>query len=125
MDTRKRNVIIGVGVAVLVVVVALVALTVSGGSDKDSDQDKATSSTESAATAASDATSKDAGAMRASGDGTADNQVDASEVFGGSSNAAAGKSADGALDLRRQCPERERLRLWFRFGQPVGRRELG
>ena len=46
--------IIGVGVAVLVVVVVLVALAVSGGSDKGSSQDKATSTTESAATAASD-----------------------------------------------------------------------
>lgn len=53
------------------------------------------SSTESAATAASDATSKDAGAMRASGDGIADNQVDTPEVFGDFSNAAADKSADG------------------------------
>lgn len=96
MDTRKRNVIIGVAVAVLVIVVVLVALAVSGGPDKDLGQDKVTLNTESAATAASDAASKDAGAMRASGDGTADNQVDASEVFGDSSDAAAGKSAGGA-----------------------------
>ena len=105
MDTRKRNVLIGVGAAILVVVVILVVLMVSGGST----QDKAASKTDSAVAAASDASSKDVGVMHASGDGTADNEVDASEVYGDSPDAATGES--------------ERKRLWLHFGQPAGQLE--
>ena len=54
MDTRKRNVLIGVGAAILVVVVILVVLMVSGGSS----QDEAASKTDSAVAAASDSSSK-------------------------------------------------------------------
>lgn len=92
MDTRKRNVLIGVCAAILVVVVILAVLMVSGGSS----QDEAASKTDSAVAAASDASSNDVGAMRASGDGTADNEVDASEVYGDSPDAAMGTSAGGA-----------------------------
>lgn len=38
---------------------------------------------------------KDVGVMHASGDGTADNEVDASEVYGDSPDAATGTSAGG------------------------------
>lgn len=78
MDTRKRNVLIGVGAAILVVVVILVVLMVSGGSS----QDEAASKTDSAVAAASDSSSKDVGVMHASGDSTADNEVDASRCTG-------------------------------------------
>ena len=92
MDTRKRNVLIGVGAAILVVVVILVVLMVSGGSS----QDEAASKTDSAVAIAADASSKDAGVMHASGDGTADNEVDASEVYGDSPDAATGEPSAGA-----------------------------
>ena len=92
MDTRKRNVLIGVGAAILVVVVILVVLMVSGGSS----QDEAAAKTDSAVAIASDASSKDVGAMHASGDGTADNEVDASEVYGDSPDAATGEPSAGA-----------------------------
>lgn len=64
---------------------------VSGGSS----QDEAASKTDSAVAIASDASSKDVGAMHASGDGTADNEVDASEVYGDSPDAATGESSAG------------------------------
>ena len=83
MDTRKRNLLIGLGTSILVVVAALVVLMALGGSN----QDKAASS--SAATAASDAASASAGTLHSSGDGTADNQVDAFEVYGDSADGAA------------------------------------
>lgn len=64
---------------------------VSGGSS----QDEAASKTDSAAAVASDASFKDVGVMHASGDDTADNEVDASEVYGDFPDAATGKpSAD-------------------------------
>ena len=91
MDTRKRNVLIGVGAAILVVVVILVVLMVSGGSS----QDEAASKTDSAVAAASDSSSKDVGVMHASCDGTADNEVDASEVYGDSPDAATGEPSAG------------------------------
>ena len=91
MDTRKRNVLIGVGSAILVVVVILAVLMVSGASS----QDEAASKTDSAVAAASDASSKDVGVMHASGDGTADNEVDASEVYGDSPDAATGDPSAG------------------------------
>ena len=69
----------------------LVVLMVSGGSS----QDEAASKTDSAVAIASDASSKDVGAMHASGDGTADNEVDASEVYGDSPDAATGESSAG------------------------------
>ena len=88
MDTRKRNLLIGLGASVLVVVAALVVLMALGGSN----QDEAASS--SAATAASGAVSADAGALHSSGDGTADNQVDAFEVYGDSADDAAVSGGD-------------------------------
>ena len=91
MDTRKRNVLIGAGAAILVVVAILVVLMVSGGSS----QDEAAAKTDSAVAIASDASSKDVGVMHASGDGTADNEVDASEVYGDSPDAATGESSAG------------------------------
>lgn len=83
MDTRKRNLLIGAGVAILVVVI-LTALIVSGGSNKNSDQDEATTNAGNTAAVAADATAKGSGTIPSSGDGTASNQVDASEVFGDS-----------------------------------------
>lgn len=94
MDTRKRNVIIGVGVAVLIAVV-LVAVVALGGSSKVSSEDGGSSGTKNVAKVESDKSSKDKGGMRASGDGTADNQVDASEVYGDSSDGANDKSSAG------------------------------
>lgn len=92
MDTRKRNVLIGVGAAILTVVVIFVVLMVSGTSCRD----EAASKTDSAVAIASDASSKGVGVMHASGDGTADNEVDASEVYGDSPDAATGESSAGA-----------------------------
>ena len=80
MDTRKRNVLIGVCAAILVVVVILVVLMMPGGSSQDEEASK----TDGTAAVASDASSKDEGTMHASGDGAANNEVDASEVYGDS-----------------------------------------
>lgn len=88
MDTRKRNLLIGLGASVLVVIAALVVLMALGGSN----QDEAASG--SAATAASGAVSTDVGALHSSGDGTADNQVDAFEVYGDSADGAAVSGGD-------------------------------
>ena len=100
MDTRKRNVLIGVGVAILVVVVILVVLMMSGGSS----QDEAASKTDGTVAVVSDASSKDVGIMHASGDGTADNEVDAFEVYGDSPDAATGKSAAGMSTFSGDTP---------------------
>ena len=89
MDTRKRNLLIGLGASVLVVVAALVVLMALGGG---SNQDETASS--SAATAASDVSSADAGTLHPSGDGTADNQVDAFEVYGDSADDATVSGGD-------------------------------
>lgn len=100
MDTRKRNVLIGAGAAILVVLVILVVLMVSGGSN----QDEAVAKTDSAVAIASDASSKDVGAMHASGDGTADNEVDASEVYGDSPDAATGEPSAGTSTSSGDAP---------------------
>ena len=89
MDTRKRNLLIGLGASVLVVIAALVVLMALGGG---SNQDETASG--SAATAASDVSSADTGALHSSGDGTADNQVDAFEVYGDSADGAAVSDGD-------------------------------
>ena len=84
MDTRKRNLLIGLGASIVVIIAALVVLMALGG---NANQDEAVSG--SAATAASDAASASAGTLHSSGDGTADNQVDAFEVYGDSADGAA------------------------------------
>ena len=72
----------------------------SGGSS----QDEVASKTDSAVAAASDASSKGVGAMHASGGGTADNEVDASEVYGDSPDAATGESSAGVLTSGGDAP---------------------
>lgn len=91
MDTRKRNALIGVGVAIVAVVAVLVGLMVLGGSAKESSQDKAAS--DNSVATVTDAPAADGGALKSTGDGTANNQVDASEAYGDS---AAGNQSGGA-----------------------------
>lgn len=90
MDTRKRNALIGAGVAIVVVVAVLVGLMVLGGSAKELSQDKASSG--SSAAIVTDPAVTDGGALKSTGDGTANNQVDASEAYGDS--AAGNQSGD-------------------------------
>ena len=80
MDTRKRNLLIGLGASILVIIAALAVLMALGGSNQDG--------------AASGAVSADTGALHSSGDGTADNQVDAFEVYGDSADGAAVSDGD-------------------------------
>lgn len=94
MDTRKRNVFIAAGIAVLVAVV-LVAVVAFGGSSKVLGEDGGSSGTKSVAKVESDKSSKDKGGTRTSGDGTADNEVDASEVYGDSSDGANDQASTG------------------------------
>ena len=92
MDTRKRNLLIGLGASIVVIIAALVVLMALGGNanqDEAVSGSAATAASSSAATAASDAASASAGTLHSSGDGTADNQVDAFEVYGDSADGAA------------------------------------